>query len=247
MCNLKNKEPKYIRHYTNVKALFGILKKGFRFAEPRANWDDLNDYFTLIEYGKLTDKDVYTLCFCEGLGNAHHWFYYGYNTNALTYENCYENIKCNIKLDTKRFEQLLKQQDKTLELREVKYVITNEEASLKKYPDHKTLSEVLYSKEDLPILKRCEYETEKEWRVVLLKDKKAADEPKEDIYTSNIMGCIEKISLLLDEESITYRLLEKKITCMYPELKGKIDNSGVHKSKRWEQEINRLIKERNIK
>ncbi len=77
MCFIKEKDSKFIRHYTNVGALFGILDKGFMLSKPNENWDDQNDYFTLKKYAEHMKKDVYVLCFCDGLGGVEHWFYYG--------------------------------------------------------------------------------------------------------------------------------------------------------------------------
>ena len=240
------KEVECIRHYTNLKALWGILEKGFRFGTPRDDWDDLNDYFTLSHYEELTNSKVFVICFCAGLGNAHHWYYYGYNTGAMTYENCTDNIKCNIKLDRQKFENKLHLRG--LKLKPVKYAITNEEASLNDRPTHNTLDQVLMCKEDLLYIKRSEYEVEKELRIIALKDKKKASEIEQSRpdNISDFIDCIESITLLLDEESVVYRLLEKKIVFMYPALKGKINNSGVHKSLRWKKEIQKIIRDRDL-
>ena len=197
MCLCKKEGGKqFIRHYTNVYALFRILGGGFKFGQPREDWDDLNDVFTLNKYGEIEQKKVYIICFCSGLGNAHHWFYYGNRSSSAQYENCWDNIKCNIKLDRLKFEKLLK--SRGLELKPVKYAITNEEASKRGHPIHEILEKALKSEEDLCLLKRSEYEIEKEWRIVVLKN----PDEEEPAPIDNFMDCIEQISLLVDRESL---------------------------------------------
>ncbi len=232
MCFIKEKDSKFIRHYTNVGALFGILDKGFMLSKPNENWDDQNDYFTLKKYAEHMKKDVYVLCFCDGLGSVHHWFYYGQNNKNTFFEKCYENIKCNIKLNKKAFENKL---SGDLSLKKVEYVLSNKEATRNPNSTTKTLAEYVDSWDKLPYVKRKEYDVEKEWRIVALRDEGDKPEPLP------ILDCVESITFLIDEDSFIYCMLKNMIKCKYPQLECKIDNSGVHKSKIWENEINKII------
>ena len=231
--------PKFFRHYTDVNALQNILKEGLRLSRPKATWDDLNDYFTVSKYEDHINKDVYVLCLCERLGNIHHWFYYGYSHAG--FENIYKNIKCSIKLNSEKLNEALK--NRGLELKEMIYAISNDDASLnQKGNKHKTIKEVFTKWEDLPYLKRSEYEIEKEWRVIA-EVEKSADDSRIDNSPQpiEILDCIESISLLVDESSCMFCLIKNEIKSAYPQLADKIKSNGAHKSARWKNEIEKVI------
>ena len=239
MCFKKKFE--FIRHYTNVGALFNILDNGIRFSKPNPNWDDQNDFFTLEKYKQHLNetggkKEVFLICFCGDLGNVHHWYYYGSSNSNTMYENCYENIKCNIKLNKSKFDELLKRQNPSLRLKPLHYVLSSSSATTKPEKGTMTLEEYLTDWDKLLYVKRREYYVEQEWRVVAV----AEQQPP----SIDIKECIEAITILIDEDSFIFSHIKEMIACKYPNLKYKVLNSGVHKSKTWEIEINKIIKEK---
>lgn len=238
-------KPGFVRHYTNVGALFKILEGGLKFGTPREDWDDLNDYFTLDKYkeckNKYTEcknqKNIYVICFCECLGSVHHWYYYGSSRNQNVFEDCYKNIKCCIKLNRAKLDNLLSLH--SLSLEKVEYLISNEDASSNKETTTQTVESYLDNLEKLPYIKRIEYAVEKEWRIVTLSN----NEPS----PLDIKDCIEGISILIDETSPLYCLIKCNIINKYPYLYNIIDNNGIHKSKRWEEEVMKVINNKFLK
>ena len=240
MCINRRFQPKYFRHYTDVNALLGILEGGLRLSKPKKSWDDLNDYYTVQKYAEYINKDVFVLCLCESLGNAHHWYYYGYSHDG--FENIYKNIKCNIKLNGSKLRSILNKRGLTPQ--KMIYAITNEKASLNKHPKLQTLKRVFKNMNNLPYLKRAEYRVEKEWRVISEVNKAENCKIDNSPEPIEIKDCIESITLLADEHSCIYCLIEKEITSMYPQLRGKVKSSGVHISERWHNEIEKIINEK---
>ena len=214
----------------------GILDNGLWLSKPKMDWDDLNDYLTLTKYAEHKKKDVYVLCFCGELGSVHHWYYYGRSGGGLAFEDCYKNIKCTIKLNREKFEQLLDKRG--LKLQQVEYVLSNEERSKKKNTDTKTLDEVVDKWDKLPIVKRVEYKVEDEWRVIAIGKGKNELTPPDSI---DIKECVENVYILLDECSSMYCLVKNLIISKFPWLEDKIDVNGVHKSRIWEYEVNHII------
>lgn len=211
-----------IRHYTDVDALFKILDNGLMFSRPRPTWDDKNDYYTLHKYEELKQKDVYVLCFCNEIGNTHHWSYFGSNKYPTICAGCFKSIKCNIKLNRAKFEEKLAQRH--LSLKDIIYCKSTE------------ISQKLLSIEDLPLLKKNEYCIENELRVLAIVNQ-GSKRPDNIQITPE---CIEGISILLPNSSTMYKQLKKELNTMYPKIIIKF--SGVRNSPRWKTYISNQLK-----
>ena len=209
----------FIRHYTDVDALFHILRGGLRFSKPKQTWDDKNDYFTLHKYEQLTQQHVFVLCFCNNIGNTHHWSYFGQNLPTLC-SGCNKLIKCNIKFNRKKLQTALKARG--LSLRPVVYCKSSE------------IKDKLNSIEILPVLKKWEYRVEQELRVVVIQE--AADQPA----NFEVVNCIESINILLSGRSEHYRNIKEQILDELPTVK--VNFSGVRNSPRWKSAINKQLK-----
>lgn len=214
----------FIRHFTDVDALFKILSGGIKFSKPSKAWDDKNDVYCIRQYSKHTGKNVFVLCFCSGIGNIHHWTYFGSNT-AIACKGCYKTIKCNIKLNREKFAKALEQEG--YQLKPVKY--STREKLVENFTDM----------ESLPYLKRNEYCVEQELRVVVLKSKGS----KAPIFKIP-ENCIESVNILLDNNSRSlYKRIKKELIKEFPYLGqiNKIDYNGSMDSEAWKGEVNRIM------
>ena len=230
MENSCQKESKYIRHFTDVDALFKILEGGLRFSKPSTKWDDENDLYCVNKYAELIGKDVYVLCFCAGIGNIHDWTYFGSSIISNTCAYCYKTIKCNIKLNRAKVEKALKEQG----FRQLEPMI---------YCTTKRLKENFNNKHQLPYLKRNEYCIEQELRSIIECEKGIINSPSLIIP----LECIEGINILIDKNSKkVYNSIKKELESRYPHLKGKIDFNGSMDSRRWKTEVNKIINNKEI-
>lgn len=226
MSDSKENQTHLLRHYTNVDAMFHILDEGFRFGTPSKNWDDQNDAFCVSLYAKRHKKKAYVLCFCIGLGNFHHWNYFGGNIGLRQCKDCYKGIKCNIVMNRESVENLLSEQN--MNLRDVIRLEKNElRHNTNSIPDA-----------NLPFLKRSEYWIEQEARVVVLKS------PKAKIPTLKIpIEQIEYVTLLLDPDSQQYKEIKEKLNTKYPNLK--VEYSGIKMSKEWQHLVTEKLENIN--
>lgn len=215
MSDSKENQSHLLRHYTNVDALFHILKEGFRFGTPSKMWDDQNDAYCVSLYAKRHKKKAYVLCFCVGLGNFHHWNYFGGNIGLRQCSDCYKAIKCNIVIKRDYVERLLHENKMALHT-----VIHMEKDELCQKMDN--ILDI-----NLPYLKRSEYWVEQEARVVVLRS------PSAKTPTLKIpVGQIEYVTLLLDPDTKQYKEIKKKLNDLYPDLT--VEYSGVKMSKEWQ-------------
>src|SRR5882757_8241731 len=138
--------PNFLNRYTDLPALIQILNtKCVTLLDPRT-WDDKNDSYFMAEYKERHGaKTLLALCFSEAEETYHHWRVFSHGSQGIC-----------IKFDKTKF---LKQFeiDNRIKHGEMRYAVRSAFAA----PRTVRLDE-------LPFLKRRQYEDEREYRVVYL-------------------------------------------------------------------------------
>lgn len=218
---MSDQKDECLRHYTNVDALFKILESGgLKFAEPSDKWEDKNDRYCVEKYSKIKQKKARVLCFCNGIGNIHHWSYFHEHNLPKSCEGCRKGIACHI-----RFKN------------EFKAIIEEKFANYAQDIQYCSIQDLQnYGSEQidiLPYLKRSEYRVEQEFRVLCMDEKEQILK-----FDSNM---VEAVVLLLDPNCDEYKKIKHQLEKEFPYLKGHIQYSGVHHSCDWETAINNGI------
>lgn len=223
MENDSKKTIRFIRHYTDVDALFKILRNGLRFSKPSSNWQDKNDKWALERYQELrrNNKDVFVLCFCDGIGNIHHWDAFGHKGDK--WKNKKHKIKCYIKIDKAKFTEYL--HSIGYQLVEVEYPILT-----KIQTDYAT-----NIVEKLPYLKRSEYSVEHELRIV------AEFDHNDSSHYLPIRSFVHSITLSMDATSSEYKQIKQELIKEFALSSKQITHSGVYNSPKWQNTIEQLL------
>lgn len=231
---MEEKQQDYVRHYTTVECLKLILKgERLKFSSSREKWDDKNDRFTVELYEHESGDKIATLCFCDGIGNAHHWLYFGSSQNLKTTKD--SHIGCNIRFKKEKIEQLIKEQFENDYLPYSGKVLVPMQ-----YYAKKDVKESSIQIGDLPFLKRSEYKVEKELRVAII-----CHETRE-YFLNFTLEDIEEITLLLSPTESQYETTIHEICQLVPEckrdlLKEKFNYSGVTSSEEWQDIVKEKI------
>ncbi len=205
-----------IRHFTNVHALFHILKDGMKFSSG-TKWADKDDSYDIETYRKLINNDVASISFCNGLGTIHHWDIGKCHKKSL---NVKKNIRCYISLYTEDFFEYIN--------------------SLGKFENPKS---VIYCHEvaiierdisDIPYLKKIEYNVEKEIRILYV-----GDNPMKNAIIPNVVPYVKCICINKEDcDKETFANIKNELVNLCPSLKGRI----ILNDSNWQDYIDILIK-----
>ena len=188
-----------IRHFTNVDALFKILKSGLKFSSGRS-WADKNDAYDIERYKKIVNKDVAILCMCDGKGNMYHWTNLGHKNIFCKYSN----IKCNIAFYKDDFLEYVSSLNKFEKPRPIIYCDETE-----------TITQEL---SNIPFLKNKEYIVEKEIRLLYI-----GDNAQKEAIIPNIRPYIRNITISKNDcNDKNFAIIKRRIEHLYPQLKGHI-------------------------
>lgn len=220
---MKQKEkPSIVRHFTSVENLFKILDNGLMFSDA-SQWDDENDRYGMMRYKELQNgNNVLVLCFCDGKGNAYHWMHKKHqkaddDTNAENNKK-YGEIQCSIDINKNDLFNYIEHMENVCRPQEMKYC-RNAEIQGKDI-------------DDIPYLKRKEYEIEKEIRVLYIgtENKISIQDINQFIHSITL----ESIDVSM-KRSIIQKLKEYKLGSI------PIKYNGYVNSEIWKQGIDTII------
>jgi hypothetical protein len=132
----------FLRRYTNLPALIGILKNREITFLPPSSWDDRNDRYLMDAYKRAKKlKTLLALCFSQVSETYHHWRVFAPGSSGVSIE----------------FDR-----DALLKLLPKKSIMHSP-------VDYKTIKQLKPSEideNDLPFIKRAAYRDEKEFRIL---------------------------------------------------------------------------------
>lgn len=136
-------ETGYLRRYTNLPVLLGILlNKRLTLLDPQS-WDDKNDsHFIALYKTRLQLKTVLALCFTEADETYHHWKVFAGNSDGVC-----------IQFDKNKLLKQLSQADGI-------------KSSTVIYKTIAELRKLKLKTDDLPFLKRYPFQDEREFRFI---------------------------------------------------------------------------------
>lgn len=206
-----------MQHYTTISAMFNILENGLNFAfGDGKSWIDKNDLHSLQKYKRYIGKKVYVLCFCDGMGNAHHWTTLG----KVKKKDLESKIKCSIVLDKQQF--IHQMQALNCISRRMIYCSNGEVLS--------------YDIRDILFLKRNEYENEHEFRFVYICN------DGEMPISINIKSFIRKI-VIGNCEKQKYEEIKHRLMTEFLFTEDQIGQNLLNDSVEWDKNIDTLIKQ----
>lgn len=219
---METKTNELYKHYTKLENLEKILRGGkLKFSSPR-NWRDKNDQCSVLRYQELMHmtNDVLVLCLCDGEGSIYHW-----NDFGMIGE---ENIHC----------WNLGQLTCSIEINKQKFIehITSEQRISKITLPHSVLYKSFQdpiSIDELPYVKRLEYQTEKEVRILYT----GIDS---SYYLPLPFDCIERIGVG-DCSQRLFKKARKRIVNAGLPAGISIEQYCVENSRRWRDKINGII------
>lgn len=204
-----------LKLYLRFEFAKSVIPNGLWFTDGR-NWLDNNDKEALALYANYLHKKVFALCMCEGAGNAYHW-------KAFTgSETDLDNVCCSIVFDKDKLIKRLNCDSRILPLRDMKYVNSWQIQD--------------FHIEDLPYLKRKEYDIEKEIRFIAVCDENFSED---HIVIDSVVDCIQHISIGLCNDSLHKEIVDTFVSLGIDE--NMIDQNRLDDSVTWRQEINKLI------
>lgn len=205
-----------MQHYTTISAMFNILENGLNFAfGDGKSWIDKNDLHSLQKYKRYIGKKVYVLCFCDGMGNAHHWTTLG----KVKKKDLESKIKCSIVLDKQQF--IHQMQALNCISRRMIYCSNGEVLS--------------YDIRDILFLKRNEYENEHEFRFVYICN------DGEMPISINIKSFIRKI-VIGNCKKQEYEKIKHRLMTEFLFTEDQIGQNLLNDSVEWDKNIDTLIK-----
>lgn len=165
---MSNQPPNFLRRYTDLPALVGILKeKKITLLDPRS-WDDSNDsYYLKLYQEKKGLQSVLALCFTRASETYHHWRVFASGPSGVCISFRHDKLLDAVKgvpgLNAKavRYLKLDQIRDRDLAIR------------------------------DLPFLKRYAFGNEKEFRMIY--ESSAEGVPSLDIDIP--LACIDRVTL----------------------------------------------------
>ena len=206
-----------IRHFTNVKALYGILEKGFKFSSG-SSWPDLDDKYDIERYKKISHREIGILCFCDGKGTIYHWTNLGTaNDQGKDKESM---MKCSISIYKEPFLEYVESLQKFEKPRKIEYC--NE-------------IDVLFREiHDIPYLKKEQYIIENELRILFIGNK-----VETEAIIPNIHPFIKCITISENDcNREEFFQIRTKIENKYSHLKGLVCQNTTNWQKNVEQLIN---------
>ena len=151
----RNKKTEWLKKYTSIEHLEDILTKNrLHLANPES-WEDKNDIELIKHYrSKMGIKDIRILCMNESADRYHFWKIYGQERQGVCL--WFEKLEFTNNL-------------KKIEYPKTKYRCVS-------YYDPKNPQKI--ETDDLPFLKRVQYEDEQEFRIISQYDQPLEDEPE---------------------------------------------------------------------
>lgn len=205
---------KYLRRYTSLPVLLDMLiHKRITLLDP-ASWEDQNDSFYIEKYREIKKlKTVLALCFTEKSETFHHWkVFAGESSGVCVRFTRQELIDC-------------LQKKSGIRLGPVSY---NYMRDLQDKPP---------SLDNLPFLKRKQYEDEAEFRIIY--------ENRNEIHRSKNfkidISCIDKITLSPWIPSPVAKTVKKVISELPGCNKIQLIRTGVVQSSAWKNIIKGLV------
>ena len=198
--------PDFLNRFTTIPFLLDLMiEKRLTLLNPD-KWEDYNDRVTMDLYKKKKEaKSIYALCLTSKRETIHHWSAFAPGTSG-----------CCIEFD---YFKLVNQINSFpgLSHATTQYVKLND---LKKLPGNIEI---------LPYLKRQAFETEQEYRLVVVSSK--PQEASIDIPIS--LKCINRITFTNKLTESVVDSLKQAINLVAPEYKGRLVRSTLFNNSRW--------------
>lgn len=202
---------KLIRHFTSVENLESILQDGLKMGNTK-KWEDKNDSYGIQCYAELQNgQKVLVLCFCATKGNVYHW-------NSLKNG---EDLMCSIDIRKNDFFEYIKKLDGFQKPKSVIYCNNDDVLNLQ-------------NTDDLPYLKRAEYEIEKEIRILYIGK-------ETEVYIPDIRDYVEQITIGTSDDEKIKQIKEELKKKLSESLRVPITTNGFMNSKFWQQNIDKII------
>lgn len=220
-----------IKHFTNVGFLKRILSGGLKFSDGTLKdengkylWEDMNDAYAVEQYKMATSQTPYVICFIPHAETLHHWKNYGNRKEKWFQQN--DDVKCYIAYNYAKLKALVAKHGEYKPFRDIEYkYITELESSKYKY----SLNDILY-------IKRKGFRVDLETRLVCCSTDTTAP-----VLPTEANGCIERIFIAPDASDVQYNEIKSQLENRFDFLQGRIIQSSLYYSKRWNKAIDKII------
>ncbi len=203
-------------HFTSVGNLYQILQTGLKLSDGK-NWKDKNDLYGIDIYREYQNgNNVLVLCFCNNRGNVFLW-----NDKEYSPTIQLKDYRCCIKFK------------KNALSKHIKTIAGVKQPRLIEYCSNEDVLNSQYAIEDIPYLKRKEYEIEHEVRIIYIGLEK-------EKFIPNINDCISEITIETNRKDVLRQLQTELRNPKYNAAHIKIKTNGYKNSSIWKNNIKAL-------